>query len=190
MAGWIALALWMSAHSTAVPPAAFNRVRSPESRLRTLIAEGYAQSEAFKELVDEIERRPCIVYVTTAFRLSQGMRGALLHSSVGLPDMPVLRVAVIRNLSRDEAISVIAHELQHVLEAVEGAPLPGAVPMTAIFDTLDPTARARGSRKYETDAAVAVTRKVRDELRRASREPRRLRMHEPAADRRSPDGGS
>jgi hypothetical protein len=118
------------------------------------------------------------------------MRGALLHSSVGLREMPVLRVVVTRNLSRDETISVIAHELQHVLEAVDGAASAGAVPMTVIFDELDPTARARGIRKYETDAAVAVTRKVRDELGRASREPGRQPMHEhePAPDRRSPGG--
>ena len=169
MAGWIALTLWMSANSNAVQPTRFDHVRSAEAGIQNLIAEGYARSATFRELVDDVEDRPCIVYVSTVVKLSQGMRGALLHWTGGLDELPVLRVVVTTNkLARDEAISVIAHELQHVVEAVTASPA-GRVQVVAAFDRLAPTARARDVRKYETDAAVAVTMKVREELRRAAR---------------------
>jgi len=41
--------------------------------------------------------------------------------------------------------------------------------ISAAFDTLDPTARARGVREYETDAAINVTAKVRSELQTRDR---------------------
>ena len=54
-----------------------------------------------------------------------------------------------------------------VVEAVTASPA-GRVQVVAAFDRLAPTARARDVRKYETDAAVAVTMKVGEELRRAA----------------------
>jgi hypothetical protein len=171
MAGWIVLALWTMAGSSDGGPATFEHVRSAEPAVRTLIAEGYRQSPTFKAIVDRIEALPCVVYVGTAARLSQGMRGALLHSPVGLKEMPVLRVLLRANLSRDEAISVIAHELQHVTEAMAHTRDGGELAMTVVFASLDQTATGRDVRRYETDEAMAVTVTVRDELRVASRQP-------------------
>ena len=168
MVAWIALTLSMSADFSAVQPPTFDHVRSAEARIRNLIAEGYGRSPTFRELVDTVEALPCIVYVSTVVKLSQGMRGALLHWSAGLDDLPVLRVVITTTkLSRDEAISVIGHELQHVVEAVRTSPA-GALRITAAFDRLQPaTARAGDIRKYETDAAVSVTMRLRAELARS-----------------------
>jgi hypothetical protein len=170
MAGLIVLTLWISMNSNAVQPATFDHVRSAEPTLRNLIADGYARSATFRELVDTVEQLPCVVYIVTTVKLSQRMTGALLHWSVGLAEKPMLRVLVKSNLSRDEAIATIAHELQHVVEAVRGSGA-GRVAITAAFDKLDPTARARGANRYETEAAVGVAKTVRDELWRASRRP-------------------
>jgi len=81
--------------------------------------------------------------------------------------MPVLRVRVKRNLSRDEAIATIGHELQHVVEAMSGT-AGSEIQMAALFAALDAT-RGHDARKYETDAAVDVTRQVHDELRHRPR---------------------
>lgn len=175
MASWMALALWMSVNSSAVQattfPPTFNHVRSEESWIRDRIAEGYSRSATFKHLVDATEALPCIVYISTIVRLSQGMRGALLHRSDGLRDMPVLRILVKTNLSRDEAIATIAHELRHVVEAMEGAPGGDGRAMAHMFATLDTTS-TRGTRKYETEAAIEVTNKVRGELHAVGRDQR------------------
>jgi hypothetical protein len=169
MAGWIALTLWMSANSNAIQARTFEHVRSAEPRIRHLVAEGHARSAKFEEIVETVETLSCVVYIASAARLSQGMRGALLHSPVGLGEMPVLRVLLKANLSRDEAIATIGHELQHVIEAVTGKAL-GMPTFAAAFDELDPAARSGTIRKYETDAAVNVTVKIRDELRNAPRQ--------------------
>ena len=168
MAGWIVFALWAMSGAGGDGPATFEHVRSAEPAVRTLIAEGYRRSATFKSVVDRVEALPCVVYVGTVVKLSQGMRGALLHSTVGLRAMPVLRVLLRANLAPDEAISVIAHELQHVAEAIGQAGGGHEVVMIEVFEKLDPTAEGRDVRKYETDAAIAVTTKVRDELRRGA----------------------
>jgi hypothetical protein len=67
-------------------------------------------------------------------------------------------------------MSVIAHELQHVVEAVTGGPLTDAAAMTAAFRSLDHT--PGHNHKFDTEAAVAVTRNVRDELARSRRSGR------------------
>ena len=166
MAGWIVIALWISANAGGAPQAAFAHVRSGEHPIRTLIADGHARSPTFRALVERVEQMSCVVYVATAVKLSQGMRGALLHTAVGPDRIPVLRVLIRASLGPDEAIAVIGHELQHVIEAIEHAPAAGSQPMSAVFDKLDETARGGSIRKYETEAAIEVTERVRDELRR------------------------
>ena len=71
--------------------------------------------------MDSVEGLPCVVYVASVVKLSDGKRGALLHWPSNSPEMPVLRMSIKTNLSHDEAIAVIGHELQHVVEAVRGA---------------------------------------------------------------------
>ncbi len=163
MAGWIVLAIWVSVDFSALQRATFTHVRSPEEQVRETIADGYARSPTFRALVDATEGLSCVVYVTTVVKLSQGMRGALLHQPAGRREMPVLRVLVKRNLSRDEAIATIGHELQHVVEAMSGT-AGGEIQMAALFAGLNAT-EGHDVRKYETDAAVDVTRRVHDELR-------------------------
>jgi hypothetical protein len=142
----------------------FDHVRAQEPAIRRSIVEGYSRSATFREVVDAVEALSCIVYIVTTVRLSDGMRGALLHNPAGEPGQPLLRILVAASLSPEERMSVIAHELQHVVEAVKGGPLRDAIAMTGAFRDLDPAAAQ--SHKFDTDAAVAVIRKVRDELAR------------------------
>ena len=62
MAPWMLLALLMSADSSVVQPLTLNHVRSEEPRFRDAIADGYARSATFRELVDATEALSCIVY--------------------------------------------------------------------------------------------------------------------------------
>lgn len=165
MAPWILLALWTSANSTTVQPATFNHVRSEESGIRTLIGDGYMRSATFKTLVDTVENLSCVVYVTSAVKLSDGMRGALLHSAAGSRELPVLRVLLKANLAPYEAIAVIGHELQHVIEAVRGSDPSEPLDLAAIFDRLEPRGRSHAGRRYETETAIDLTTRILDELK-------------------------
>ena len=105
--------------------------------------------------MDSVDDLPCVVYVASAVKLSQGMRGALLHWPSATREMPVLRVLVKTNLSRNEGIAVIGHELQHVdRSGSAGGGCRGRFDVTAAFDSLDPSARAHGSHKYDTEVAI------------------------------------
>src|SRR5262245_54813856 len=166
MAGWILVTLWTSANSIAVQPTTFRHVRSAESGVRELIADGYARSATMKAIVDRVEALPCVVYIASAVKLSGEMRGALLHLPTSNQQIPVLRVLLKTNLAHDEAIAVLGHELQHVAEAVDAASFPGKLDLTETFEELDPAAREHHARTFDTDAAIAVTLKIRDELQR------------------------
>jgi hypothetical protein len=164
MAGWILLAL-LSTNSIAVQPASFKHVRAIEPRIRRAIADGYARSPTFKTLVDAVDRLPCVVYIGHIVKLSDGMSGALLHSSAGSRERPVLRVLLKASLAHDEAIAVIGHELQHVVEVVGGA--------AGVLDFRDAVGRSGygntpGLHRYDTPSAIAVTESVTMELKENS----------------------
>jgi hypothetical protein len=168
MGAWVVLTFLVSGNLSAGQPV-FKHVRSDEADVRRTVGEGYSRSASFRRLVDAVEQTPCIVYVETTVKLSRGMTGALLHVATGRRDLPILRVLLKTNLSTEEAIATIGHELQHVVEAMMGPAGPSGVDFE-VFDRLDPTAaKTSGSRKYETDAAVEVTRRIRDELQRSRR---------------------
>ena len=123
------------------------------------------RSATFKTLVDTVENLSCVVYVTSAVKLSDGMRGALLHSAAGSRELPVLRVLLKANLAPYEAIAVIGHELQHVIEAVRGSDPSEPLDLAAIFDRLEPRGRAHAGRKYKTETAIDLTTRILDELK-------------------------
>jgi hypothetical protein len=173
MAGWILVALWTSANSIAVPPTTFKHVRSAESAVRDLIADGYARSATMKAVVDRVEALPCVVYVVSTVKLSQGMRGALLHWPTANQRIPVLRVLLKTNLAHDEAIAVIGHELQHVTEAVDAEPIAGTLEMTEAFEELEPGSRGQHAHTFDTQAAIVVTLRIRDELQKRGLRARR-----------------
>jgi hypothetical protein len=144
---------------------AFAHVRSDEASFRSLVADGYRRSATFKALVDEIDTRPGIVYIEPTAKLSQGMAGGLLHAAAGSPSFPVLRVLLKGHPSGDRGIALIAHELQHVVEAVRAGDASNSVTMAQFFASLD-AAHDRGASKFETEAAGQVERDVLEELRR------------------------
>jgi hypothetical protein len=167
---WLLLSVWAFANSIADQPAALKHVRSAEPLLRSAIADGYVRSAAFRALVDEVERLPCVLYIGSIVKLSGGMRGALSHRQVGETATPVLRVLLKTNLSHDETIAVIGHELQHVIEVVGGTPPGDRLNWTAGVDRSDLIRLGTtGIRKYETALAVAVTARVAAELKRSPR---------------------
>ena len=140
----------------------FLHVRSDDASIRDWLHSGYDHSPTFRALADEIESRPGIVYIAQAVALSRGMHGALLHAVGGSRELPIFRVLLKTNLGRDEAVSILAHELQHVLEVLRaGSPADGAA-MATLFGALD--AQTADS-KFETEDARAITSRVLSELR-------------------------
>jgi len=142
--------------------AEFEHVRSEEASIRGLLRNGYERSTTFKALVDEIESRPGIVYIAQAVALSRGMHGALLHAVGGSREIPIFRVLLKTNLGREEAMAILAHELQHVLEVLHAGSPADAAAMARLFGALDHQIE---DSKFETEDARAIASRVLSELR-------------------------
>jgi len=153
---------WSMAAPSWASAAGFRHVRSSSPEVRALVEEGYRQSATMRGMVDDLEAASIIVYIEPAVGLSGGRHGVLLHKVSGSPALPILRVLVNTNLGRAQTISVIAHELQHTLEAV-GAGVASAADMTRTFAALDAD-HAHDATGFETEAAREVQARVLSEL--------------------------
>jgi hypothetical protein len=141
----------------------FRHVRSSNESLRAAFHTGYDQSPTFRTLMDQLETARVVVYVEPAINISGGREGELLHVVSGSPELPILRVLVRSGLGSRRTLSILAHELQHVVEASAGGSLSSSRAMQTAFGALDPE-HAHGAQSFETDAARAVERRVLDEL--------------------------
>ena len=169
----LALALFPASLATAVFADTGNRhVRSSDTELSRLLSRGAAASATFRTLVDTIDAVAVIVYVEPAVKLPAGRDGELLHVLAGSKAMPMLRVRIRNGLGDSRKIAVIAHELQHVVETIQGGGLTSAHAMTALFAALD-RSQTRGGDPFDTDAAGQVEARVASELRTAAKAARR-----------------
>ena len=139
----------------------FLHVRSDDASIRDLLRSGYDRSPTFRALVDDIESRPGIVYIEPAVKLSRGMHGALLHAVGRSREIPIFRVLLKTNLGRVEAMAILAHELQHVLEVLRAGSLADAAAMARLFGALD---HQTEDSKFETEDARGITSRVQSEL--------------------------
>ena len=148
--------------------AEFRHVRSAQADVRALLTAGYQRSLTFKALVDEIESLDGIVYIEKTIALSRDLDGALLLSVAGSRALPILRVLIRATLTGDYRIANLAHELEHVAEALRAGAIT-STDMSRLFASSDEPGSRPGS-LFETAAAQGITRRVLKEL---SRRPRR-----------------
>jgi hypothetical protein len=133
-------------------------VRGTDEGIRDMVAQGVASSPMFALLVTQIREARVIVYVDWSESLPSRLEGALLNQITSTPDgSRIVRVVLKRQPPARRLIPVLAHELQHVIEAVKGAHS-----LEQTFDTLGP----RSNGVYETEAAISIQRRVEQELRR------------------------
>jgi hypothetical protein len=139
-------------------------VRSSNANVRAQLRVGCEQSPTFRSLVETIEVTSVIVYVEPAVGLGGTRDGALLLAVRGSRDLPILRVLIRSDLAGSYAVGVIAHELQHVVEAATTGRLDSGAEMVDTFEKLD-RGRTRKTMAFETDAARDVQQRVVAELR-------------------------
>ena len=143
----------------------FRHVRSEQARVRALLTRGYEQSATLRELIDELESLPGIVYIDETHAFAGGLAGALLHTVAGTRDLPILRVLVRTNLASGYEIAILAHELQHVREVLRAGAATTPQAMTALFRSLE-RGVGTAAAHLETREAQEITAEVLRELRR------------------------
>jgi hypothetical protein len=136
--------------------------------LNDAIREGYERSATFRALVDHLIDHRTTVHVQWLPTLTSGLNAALLHRVAVAPDGARLLWVVVRyNEPSNAMVALIAHELQHVHEALDSGVVSGAE-IAHVFGRIGERSGSHGRTRrlavYDTRAAQDVQRRVTREL--------------------------
>jgi len=137
------------------------RIRAATPRVGVVIDDGVKRSRTFAGLVADIHRTNVIVYVEMSMGLPSDVAGRILFAGAA-GSQRYLRVQVRSTLTRDQMISVIAHELRHALEVAAEHSVVSDKALEAFYKRVGDSPHAGGG--YDTEAARVAQRVVRREL--------------------------
>lgn len=146
----------------AAAPEAITHLR-PQDRLKQLLREGSARSATFKALADRIEASDVIVYVALNPRMKPGLSGMLTWMT-NAGGYRYLRASISQELSADQMIATIAHELQHAVEVIDDEAVNDEKSLVALYRRIGHQRGASASSQWETTAAQETGFQVRKEL--------------------------
>jgi hypothetical protein len=137
------------------------RVRAPEARVHSLLAEGLHRSRTFASLVTALNRTDVIVYVESVMTLPKETMGRLtMMPRAG--EFRYLRVQIRADLSRRDSIALIGHELRHALEIADATEVRDSTSLVRLYERIGHP--SIGEHTYDTEAARDTGRVVQREL--------------------------
>jgi hypothetical protein len=155
-----------AAHDASVPYGALlneplRRVRTVDARVTSLIEEGVRRSVTFADLVAAVNASDVIVYIQRVNRLAPTIAGQLVIVPVPHAQR-YLRVQILDNLSPDETIALIGHELRHALEVAAAPDVRDQKGLIALYRRIgEPGGQVHS---FDTRGAQNSGRRVRMEL--------------------------
>ncbi len=136
-----------------------SHVRTDQQQARALLATAVDRSETIRYLINRVEASDVVAYVVLKPFLKVPTSTTTLVSAAG--GFRYVLVSLNERNSGDDMIVLLGHELQHVLEIAEAAEVVDA----RSFDRFYARIGSRwGDDLYETEAALAVGRRVRQDL--------------------------
>lgn len=148
------------------------RVRSADQTVSRLLLEGGARSATFAALLNRLGGTSWLVFVDRGRCPERAAVGCLLHTvrwNGGKRSLHIL-VNQWRLGHPDMEIGVIAHELQHAIEAAEAPEVIEEGDLAGLFRRIGYVSVTSGRAiTYETEAARQVGDDVLEELHRSSR---------------------
>ena len=145
----------------------FTRVRGLDAEFHALIQEGDARSATFRDIIDEIQRSNTIVMVQYGLCAKGLIRSCVTHVA-GDTKARSIRIVINTRTTNDRLIATIAHELQHAVEIIRTPDATDAESVMALYRRIGKGECAKGrSDRCETEAALAVEKRVLDELDRS-----------------------
>lgn len=118
------IALIALPHSaTAAAPPGFERLRPQSPRMTTWLTRGLLRSPTMRALAERVEHGDVIVYLEIVYGIDPAV-AACVSWMAATPSARYVRVSLRPNLREADAIAMIAHELQHVVEVIDH---PGVV---------------------------------------------------------------
>jgi hypothetical protein len=141
----------------------FERIRTESGFLTAVVEAGIERSVSFRSLVERIEQSDVIVHLTCDRFKSGTLAGRTLLASAG-PEVRYLRVQINCQQSDPALVSVVGHELQHVVEIASARSVVDDKSFTRLFRTIGfSTCWGAEPDRFETAAALAASARVRAE---------------------------
>lgn len=147
----------------AAVPADTTHVRPHEDRLKQLLIEGSARSATFKALADRIEASNVIVYVALNPLIKSSLSGMLTWMTQA-GGYRYVRASISPELSANQMIATIAHELQHAVEVIDDETVHDEKTLVALYRRIGHQSGAYAPSQWETTAARETGFQVRKEL--------------------------
>lgn len=140
------------------------RLKPADPEMRRLIQAGNVRSDVFRAIVDELQRSNTIVVVQFGTCANGRVRSCVSHVE-GDTRQRHIRIKVNTQTTNDRLIATIAHELQHAVEIAREVNVTNSEQALALYRRIATGRCAEGlSDLCETDAALAVERRVLQEL--------------------------
>jgi hypothetical protein len=156
-------AVMTSSAAVATASPAEPHLRPQDDRLRQLLRDGSARSATLRSLVDRIEANRVIVYLRINPLMKPNLSGMLTWMTRA-GDYRYVRVSISPDLSPDQIIATIAHELQHAAEVIDDASVVDEKTLAALYRRIGTQHSASVRSQWETDAAQRTGFQVRQEL--------------------------
>ena len=142
------------------------RLRPQDTRLEMVIKEGAKRSTTFKALVDRIEASNLIVYVAFNPIMKANLSGMLTWMTRA-GDFRYVRASISKDLTFDQMIATVAHELQHAVEVVEDDTVVDEKSLVALYRRIGRQNSSASPAHWDTTAAQNTGYRVRRELNEA-----------------------
>lgn len=139
------------------------RLRPQDARLTRLLQQGAERSTTFKALVDRIEAGDVIVYLAINPLMKQAYSGMLTWMTKA-GDFRYVRASISPDLTPDQMIATLAHELQHAVEVVEDHAVVDEKSLVALYRRIGKQNSMTSATGWETVAAQEAGYQVRREL--------------------------
>jgi hypothetical protein len=142
-------------------------VRSSDTRLRAVIADGVDRSPLFRDLVARLDASDVIVYVQTDRAMPPRLQGRLtLLSFAGGRRYVLVRIACA--LTGTQQIAILGHELQHAVEIASAESVVDEPSLAAEYRRIGFASGAlQQGHGYDSEAAIEMGRRVWRELTQA-----------------------
>jgi hypothetical protein len=139
------------------------RLRPQDSRLEQVLKEGARRSTTFKALVDRIEASNVIVYVAINPMMKSNLSGMLTWMTRA-GDYRYVRASIRVDLTFDQMIATLGHELQHAVEVIEDESVVDEKSLVALYRRIGHQNSNVTPARWETAAAQQAGFRVRREL--------------------------
>lgn len=143
-------------------PVAVPHVRPQSPRVAAWVDRGIAESATFRTLVQRLEQSDVIVYLDIQPGLRQGLAAGLTWMAA-TPSARFVRASLRPDLPAREAVAMLAHELQHVLEVAAHPEVRSEAGLAALFARIGHATAITGAH-WDTQAALRTGDRVRLEL--------------------------